>query len=76
MKKPCLNFLLAAAVMALPGSLTVASAQPRSAKRLEIKQNAEVPTPYTLQKCLSRAEELFRANDYREALIFTTKVWR
>lgn len=29
-----------------------------------------VSAPYTLQKCLSRAEELFRANDFREALIF------
>lgn len=30
----------------------------------------EVKPPYNLQRCLSRAEELFRANDYREALIF------
>jgi len=69
MKKPCLNFLLAA-VMALPGSSVAVSAQTRAVKRLEIKQNAEITAPYSLQKCLTRAEELFRANDYREALIF------
>ena len=70
MKKPYLNFLLAAAVMAMPGSSTGLNAQVRSGKRLEIKQNSEVTAPYNLQKCLLRAEELFRANDYREALIF------
>lgn len=29
-----------------------------------------ITVPYSLQKCLSRAEELFKGNDYREALIF------
>lgn len=30
----------------------------------------KIAPPYTVQKCLSRAEELFRENNYREALIF------
>ncbi len=30
----------------------------------------ELVPPYNLQKCLSRAEELFKANDYRDALVF------
>ncbi len=29
-----------------------------------------VTSPYTINKCLNRAEELFAKNDYREALIF------
>jgi len=29
-----------------------------------------ITAPYTLNNCLSRAEELFRANNYRDALIF------
>ncbi|EKD82516.1 MAG: hypothetical protein ACD_39C01236G0001, partial [uncultured bacterium] len=30
----------------------------------------EVTAPYSLNNCLSRAEELFRSNNYRDALIF------
>lgn len=30
----------------------------------------ELAPPYNLKSCLSRAEDLFRSNDYREALIF------
>lgn len=29
-----------------------------------------VSAPYTINKCLARAEELFKKNDYREAVIF------
>ncbi len=32
--------------------------------------NPGITAPYTLNNCLSRAEELFRANNYSEALIF------
>ena len=32
--------------------------------------NETVTAPYTINKCLTRAEELFKKNDYREALVF------
>lgn len=32
--------------------------------------NENITAPYTLNNCLGRAEELFRANNYRDALIF------
>lgn len=47
----------------LGGCLFVASAD---ASGLSEK----IAPPYTIQRCLARAEELFRENNYREALIF------
>ncbi|MBQ3644086.1 MAG: hypothetical protein II961_05770 [Candidatus Riflebacteria bacterium] len=36
-----------------------------------LAQNTEkITPPYTINKCLIRAEDLFRKNDYREALVF------
>lgn len=38
---------------------------------ISFAQNAEkITPPYTINKCLVRAEDLFRKNDYREALTF------
>ena len=38
---------------------------------ISFAQNAEkITPPYTINKCLIRAEDLFRKNDYREALTF------
>jgi len=34
------------------------------------KISEKITPPYTVQRCLARAEELFRENNYREALIF------
>ena len=38
---------------------------------ISLAQNQDnITPPYTINKCLLRAEELFRKNDYREALVF------
>ncbi len=66
MKDKLLAILLAAGFLVPSTGLTQTgrSAVVRAAK------DEGVSAPYTLQKCLTRAEELFRANDFREALIF------
>ena len=66
MKDKLLAIILAAGFLVPSTGLTQTgrSAVVRAAK------DEGVSAPYTLQKCLTRAEELFRANDFREALIF------
>ncbi len=66
MKDKLLAILLAAGFLVPSTGLTQTgrSAVVRAAK------DEGVSAPYTLQKCLTRAEELFRANDFRDALIF------
>lgn len=34
------------------------------------QKSEKVTPPYTINRCLTRAEELFKKNDYREAIIF------
>lgn len=58
MKKKFLAFLLLVSASAAPAFSEVPD------------KESGISAPYNLQKCLSRAEELFRSNDYREALIF------
>lgn len=55
-KKLCLYALLASTLICSDASFA---------------QNTDnITPPYTINKCLLRAEELFRKNDYREALVF------
>ena len=55
-KKLCLYALLASTLLC--SDVTLA-------------QNTDkISPPYTINKCLIRAEDLFRKNDYREALTF------
>lgn len=68
MKKRLWALLLIAATGFSHG-LPTALAMGADSTRTAIDESG-VSAPYDLQKCLSRAEELFRANDFREALIF------
>ena len=55
-KKLCLYALLASTLICSDASFA---------------QNTDnITPPYTINKCLLRAEELFKKNDYREALVF------
>ena len=55
-KKLCLNALLISVLLC---------------SEISFAQNKEnITPPYTINKCLLRAEELFKKNDYREALVF------
>ncbi len=68
MKKKLLALLLIS-VTGFSHPLPAAPARSAGSSRITIDESG-VSAPYDLQKCLSRAEELFRANDFREALIF------
>ncbi|HAE38748.1 MAG TPA: hypothetical protein DCG57_08930 [Candidatus Riflebacteria bacterium] len=59
MKKSILTALLCAVCLT-----------PLSASSAGKTRSEGITAPYTLNNCLSRAEELFRANNYRDALIF------
>lgn len=50
--------------------LLLLSAGANPAFSADSDKEPSISVPYNLQKCLSRAEELFKSNDYREALIF------
>lgn len=54
--------VIAASLIAVSVAVSVSFAQESN--------DSKIRPPYTIQGCLSRAEELFRENNYREALIF------
>ncbi len=70
MKNRLLTVLLIAAATGTPGLCPAQGRVGSKPGTLESVVETGVSTPYDLQKCLSRAEEHFRGNDFREALIF------
>ncbi|MDD3148724.1 MAG: hypothetical protein PHD82_15625, partial [Candidatus Riflebacteria bacterium] len=70
MKKRLLSVLLLAASTGTPGLVYGQGRPVDKPVGLHSVVETGVTAPYDLQKCLSRAEEHFRSNDFREALIF------
>jgi len=54
----------------LSAALCVSCLLPMYSQAAANNKGDAITAPYTLNNCLSRAEELFRANNYRDALIF------
>ncbi|HNX77475.1 MAG TPA: hypothetical protein PLM07_05605 [Candidatus Rifleibacterium sp.] len=70
MKYRLLAILLIAATGVSPRLAAAPARQARLGSVVATDEESSVTAPYNLQKCLARAEELFRSNDFREALIF------